>query len=167
MDISIRQAGPGDADTVSSILVEAASWLVERGTPMWRADELSGDRIGNDVNAGLFFLAEADETAAGAIKFQLSDPVFWPDMRGDDSAYVHRLAVRRSFAGGTASATLLSWAVQRTATLGRPFLRLDCEASRAKLRTLYERLGFKHHSNRQVGPYAVARYQLAIKAVPT
>ena len=85
-----------------------------------------------------------------------------PTSLQSDAAYVHRLAVRRQYAGGHVSSTLLSWAVERTRALGRPFLRLDCEASRPRLRAVYERFGFQHHSDLQVGPYFVARYQLAI-----
>ena len=34
--------------------------------------------------------------------------------------------------------------------------------SRDRLRAVYERFGFQHHSNRQVGPYFVARYEVKI-----
>ena len=43
--------------------------------------------------------------------------------------------------------------------LERRYLRLDCDASRPKLRRLYEELGFEFHSFRQVGAYYVARYE--------
>ena len=86
--------------------------------PMWRADELHPERLASDVGAGLFFLASVDGDAAGTIKFQLSDPEFWPDQLGDESAYLHRLAVRRQFAGRGVSSALLAWAVGRAAELG-------------------------------------------------
>jgi hypothetical protein len=41
-------------------------------------------------------------------------------------------------------------------------LRLDCEASRPRLRAVYEGFGFRHHSDRQVGPYFVSRYEYAL-----
>ena len=80
----------------------------------------------------------------------------------DVAAFVHRLAVRRACAGGQLSALLLRWAAQRAMSLGRRFLRLDCEASRPRLRSVYERCGFQHHSDRQVGPYFVSRYELPL-----
>ena len=76
---------------------------------------------------------------------------------------MHRLAVRRQFAGKEVSFDLFHWALWKTSELGRPYLRLDCEASRPKLRAIYERFGFKHHSDRQVGPYFVARYELELE----
>jgi GNAT superfamily N-acetyltransferase len=157
--ISIRPAAIQDAGAVSGILCEAARWLQQNGMAMWRDNELAPERLAADVQAGLFFLAEKDGQAAGTIKFQLEDPLFWPDVPQGQSAFIHRLAVRRCFAGGVVSSILLAWAVQRARALHRPFLRLDCEASRPRLRAVYERFGFRHHSDKQVGPYFVARYE--------
>jgi GNAT superfamily N-acetyltransferase len=160
--LRVRPATADDTELVSSVLIEAAAWLRVRGMEMWRAEELHADRIAADVASGQFFLAECDGEAAGTIEFQLADELFWPDVAGDDAAYVHRLAVRRAFAGGLLSSALLQWAADRARSLGRQYLRLDCEASRPRLRAIYERSGFRHHSDRQVGPYFVARYELAL-----
>jgi len=158
----VLQAGQQHAEQVSGVLQEAANWLRDRDMPMWRADELSEPRIAADVNAGLFFMAECDREVAGVMKFQLEDPLFWPDVPKSESAFVHRLAVRRKFAGSGVSSALLRWAVERASSLGRHYVRLDCEASRTRLRAFYEGFGFRHHSNSQVGPYFVARYQLIV-----
>jgi GNAT superfamily N-acetyltransferase len=156
---SIRQARPQDAESVIAILAEAAEWLKQRGMSMWREDELLPARLAADVGAGLFFVAEWEGQTAGVVKFQLEDSLFWPDVPQNQSAFVHRLAVRRQFAGGGISSALLRWAVERARSLGRDYLRLDCEASRPRLRAVYERFGFRHHSDRQVGPYFVSRYE--------
>jgi GNAT superfamily N-acetyltransferase len=162
MEIEVRQAESGDVEVVAAILTEAAQWLESRSMGMWRANELTAERISKDVTDGLFYLAHLDQPV-GTIKFQLSDVEFWPDLPDTDSAFVHRLAVRRTFAGEGVSTDLLTWAVKRTAALGRRFLRLDCEASRPRLRAVYERFGFRHHSDRHVGPYFVARYELDVR----
>ena len=154
---TVRQARPGEEAIVSAILNEAAAWLQSRGMPLWKQDELSAEMIAAEVADGLYFLAVCDGVPAGTVRFQLSDPLFWPDMPPEDAAYIHRLAVRREFAGGRVPGLLLNWAAERTAAPGRPFLRLDCDASRLRLRAVYERFGFRYHSDRQVGPYLVAR----------
>jgi GNAT superfamily N-acetyltransferase len=159
MLISIRAALKDDTQTVLEVLQEAALWLEARGETMWKADEISLDSIAPDVKKGMSFVAECENEVAGVVKFQLEDPLFWPDVPPGEAAYVHRLAVRRKFAGGVVSTALLQWAVERTRELGRPFLRLDCEAARPKVRAVYERFGFRHHSDLQVGPYFVARYE--------
>jgi hypothetical protein len=57
---------------------------------------------------------------------------------------------------------MLQWAVKQAATLGRSYLRLDCEADRKPLRAIYERFGFRLHSYRDVGPYHLSRYEYLI-----
>lgn len=155
----IRLATPDDTEMVSFILQEAARWLEQTGKPMWRDSELLPSRIAEDVHAGLFFIAVLNTEPAGVIKFQLEDPLFWPDLPQTDSAFVHRLAVRRRFAGDGVSTALLTWAAESARALNKRYLRLDCEATRPKLRAVYERFGFRHHSDRQVGPYFVSRYE--------
>ena len=162
MDCVVRPATEKDIVDIAAILSEAARWLEEAGMRQWRGDELSEARIAADVAGGLFFLAGCDGRAAGTIKFQLEDPLFWPDLPQGEAAYIHRLAVRRCFAGQSVSTVLMQWAVERARNLGRHYVRLDCEASRPKLRAVYERFGFRHHSDRQVGPYFVSRYEYSV-----
>lgn len=162
MHASIRQATREDTKIVAEILSEAAHWLEQNGMVMWRSDELVASRIATDIDGGLFFIAECDGESAGVVKFQLEDGQFWPDVPESESAFVHRLAVKRRFAGGGISSALLSWAVERARSVHKDYLRLDCEASRPKLRAVYERFGFVHHSDRQVGPYYVSRYEYRV-----
>jgi N-acetylglutamate synthase-like GNAT family acetyltransferase len=165
MRLSIRQAALQDIDVVADILREAAAWLEQSGMPLWREDELQRNNISAEVRSGLFFLAECDGEPAGTIKFQLEDKLFWPDVPQDDSVFIHRLAIRRRFAGGEVSSALLLWAIARTHMLGRRYVRLDYEASRPRLATLFERIGFLFHSHRQVGSYYVARYEYDVMEI--
>ena len=96
---SIRLALPNDATLVSDVLREAARWLDERGMTLWRDGELMPLSLASDVAAGLFFLAECDGRAAGTVRYQLEDQLFWPDVAQEQSAFIHRLAVRRRYAG--------------------------------------------------------------------
>ncbi len=157
--IFIRKAVVSDVDQISEVLLEAARWLEANRMPLWKGDELSATQIAADVASDQFHVAIRDGEIAGTIKFQLEDPLFWPDVPAGEAAFIHRLAVRRKFSGGKISSNLLHWAIDRARQLGKQFLRLDCEAARTRLRTIYERAGFRHHSDRQVGPYFVARYE--------
>ncbi|MBD2559553.1 MULTISPECIES: GNAT family N-acetyltransferase [Nostoc] len=162
MYISIRQATIQDTVIVSDVLLEAALWLQERGMPLWDDSEVSLESISEDVANGLFFIAEWAGEPAGTIKFQLEDLLFWPDISQEESAFVHRLAIRRQYSGGKVSSALLAWAVERAQTFGKRYLRLDCDASRPRLKAVYENFGFRHHSDRQVGAYFVSRYEYEI-----
>lgn len=159
----IRQATTADAAAVSDILIGAARWLEESGMPQWKGDELLPQHTLADIEAGTFVVAEnLDGVIAGVMKFQLEDRLFWPDLPEGEAAFVHRLAVAREFAGSGVSTAMLGWAVERTRSLRRSFLRLDCEASRPRLRAFYEHFGFQYHSDREVGPYFVSRYEFVV-----
>ena len=159
----IREATSADANAIVHTLAEAARWVEELdGTIMWVEGELEDERVRAEAGAGMFVVAEVDGRVAGAMRFQLEDRLFWPDLDDAESAFVHRLAVRRAFAGHGISTALLEWAVDRARALNKRYLRLDCDEERSRLRAFYERFGFRLHSYRQVGSYYVSRYELQI-----
>jgi GNAT superfamily N-acetyltransferase len=162
LPILVRQATLEDRSTVSEILTEAAEWLNRKNMPLWEQEHIALSVIERDIEQGLFYIAFCEGVAAGVVIFQTEDLVFWPDIIQEDSAFLHRLAVRRSFAGGAVSRQIFQWAIEYSLELGRHFLRLDCVADRPRLRSVYENFGFKHHSDRQVGAYFVARYEYEI-----
>ena len=157
--IDIRQAVADDAALIEDMLLEAARWVDALGVTMWEEGELAPDRIAREIAAGQFYLADVDGDIAGAVRFQVEDLLFWPDIPQGRSAFVHRLVVRRRYKGEGISTALMRWAVERTRSMGKHDLRLDCDESRPKLRALYEQFGFRFHSFRQVGAYYVARYE--------
>jgi hypothetical protein len=160
MESEIRVATPSEAKLVSDILTEAAARLEGRGIPLWSREQVSLAAISPDVQTGLYYLAWTGPVAVGTMRLTISDPVFWPEAIPGEALYLHRLAVRRAAAGGRASSRLLRWASAHATAVGARYLRLDCEASRHRLRGVYERFGFQYHSERVVRRAVVARYQL-------
>jgi GNAT superfamily N-acetyltransferase len=162
LPISVYQATLADLSTVSEILSEAALWLEQKNMVLWQQEHISSSAIRQDIEWGLFYIAFCEGLAAGVVKFQIEDLVFWPDIVQAESAFLHRLAVRRRFAGGSVSTQIFQWAIEHSRDLGKHFLRLDCVADRPRLRSIYENFGFKHHSDRQVEAYFVVRYEYEI-----
>jgi GNAT superfamily N-acetyltransferase len=166
VNLVVRRAEPGDAPLVSSVLAEADAWLRARGAPLWQEDELAPETLTPEVASGLYYVGFCENEPVGVLRLTLEDPLFWPEALPGEAAYVHRLAVRRAWSGGETSRALLAWAGEEALRRGCSYLRLDCVASRPKLRSLYERFGFGYHGDRVVGPYHVARYELSL-AAPT
>jgi GNAT superfamily N-acetyltransferase len=162
MSVRMRRASVAETAVVSSILTEAALWLRDRGTPLLTAAEVSPAAILGDVEAGMFWIAERDGEAAGTLRFQLTDPEVWPEIGDDSSAFVHRVAVRRAFAGSGVAHAMLSWAAEEARRRGRDSLRLDCNAGLPRLRRIYEDFGFRYHSDRPMDTYVLARYVLPL-----
>lgn len=162
MKIKVEVATLEEISIVSEILEEVANWLIEKGMPLWTLQEVSAEAIRSDVISGLYFLAQCDGKNCGTIKYQTEDKVHWPEANDGEAAYVHKIAVRRAYSGGEISIPLLQWATEKARNEGYKYLRLDCDSSRTSLRHIYERFGFEYHSEKQVGPYHVARYQLQL-----
>ena len=157
--VEIRFAQETESTLVSSVLLEAATWIAGRGEPIWPNEQLSPDAIAADIVAGCFILAIAGTYAVGTARLTREDPECWPDAVPGAAVYIHRIAVRRAWAGRGLPGKMLSWCENHAQELGCGCLRLDCDASRPKLCTLYEGLGFQFHSERLVGRYTVARYE--------
>lgn len=159
MHLEIEQATLNELTVVAAILQEASIWAERAHGQLWVETELAPDSIREEVGQGQFFIACRSGDPAGTLRYQLDDRQFWPEAAGNDAAYVHRLAVRRCYAGQGVAAAMLEWAARRAREQGRTFLRLDTDITRPGLMALYERCGFKPHSERQVGPYHVMRYE--------
>lgn len=159
--IKIRRAEPGEAEEVSSILTEAALWLESRGEKLWEAGELNASDVAREVETGMYRIAEVEGEAVGCFRYQHSDPEYWDDVPHEDSAFVHRVAIRRDHAGKGIPERMVEWAKSRARAEGKKFLRLDC-ADRPKLRAMYERMGFVYHSHKHRSPYLVIRYECCL-----
>lgn len=166
--LHIEQATLADAPAVAALLQEAAQWLADAGRPLWDAEEVGHERVLRQVTAGAYFMARARDAdaalLAGVMRFELDDPHYWPEIAPGTSAFVHKLAVRRAWAGQGVSTALLGFACERARALQLSHLRLDCVADRKELRTIYERFGFVLHSEVQKGNWALARYELAVNS---
>jgi GNAT superfamily N-acetyltransferase len=162
--IQIKQADPNDTETISSILQEAAAWLEELGIPLWNADQLNGESIQGEVASGLYWIAYVGGEPAGCIRYQLEDPLFWPDAILGEAAYLHKFAVRRAHAGGRVSTALIDWAKSHARARGHDFLRLDCETGRPALIALYERHGFVSAGECDFGTHCVVLNEFDLNA---
>jgi hypothetical protein len=81
MTTTIRQAVPADASLIEDLLLDAARWVDAFGVVMWGEGELRRGEIEADVTAGMYRIAEVDGVAAGAIRFQFEDRLFWPERK--------------------------------------------------------------------------------------
>ncbi len=161
MEINFKPAEPNEADEIHSILTEAANWLDQKGETLWREQHLNIEDITAQVKNSLFWLVKADGETAGCVRFQNEDQEYWDDVPHEDSAFIHRVAVRRKFSGGGISKAIIDWAKEKAAREGKTFLRLDC-AKREKLCRVYESHGFEFHSEKVREPYLVVRYEFKL-----
>ncbi len=164
--IAVTRAEKVEEAVASTIVEEAANWLAARGEPMWGAEDCTPEALGPAIEAGELYLARVNGEPVGTMMLQWEDPRFWPDVPGGESAFIHRLAVRRSVAGKGVARALIDWAKTAARQAGRKYLRLDCDAKRPRLCAFYESAGFVRHSVRSMGRFLVARYEIVLNVDP-
>ncbi len=143
-EIVISLASAAEMESVFAMLVEAAEWTQSRGLRQWFPalfTEHLREAIEHQVAAGEVTIARISDRPVGTLTLQWSDEEVWG---ADDrlAGYVHRLAVRRAYAGRGIGRAMLEWAGRQCAIRDRPYLRLDAMESNSGLRAYYQSLGF-------------------------
>ena len=158
----IRQAQAQEAGLVADILSAAAAHVRSKGEMIWDPPEISEAAVEGHVRAGMYHIAFDDQGPVGVFRFQLEDPFFWPDIPQGSSAYVHKLAVYPGKQGAEIAQALLAHACVLARQQGRAYLRLDCMSGKPRLRAVYERFGFRLHSQKELDGLLFDRFELAV-----
>ena len=111
-----------------------------------------------------YHLGLNEQALMGVFRLQECDPDFWPEMPDGDALYLHKLAVYPAHQGQGWAHALLAHAATLARARGRSLLRLDCAGGRPKLCAVYERVGFRHHSQQRVGNGVFERFELDVTA---
>jgi GNAT superfamily N-acetyltransferase len=160
--MQIRQANPDDASMVANVLACAGAELAQRGAALWTSEEVSEPVVAKHVGQGMYYVGFDDDGIIGVFRFQLDDHTFWSEIADGSSAFVHKMAVHPSRQGHEAAQQLLSYATELAKRHGRRYLRLDCASGRPKLRSVYERFGFRHHSEKELDGRVFDRFEFEI-----
>jgi GNAT superfamily N-acetyltransferase len=124
----------------AEIMREAARWTAEQGEALWDLESLTDAALATRCQPHEVFIGELAGEPVVAALIQDRDPDIWPD---DGTALiVHKLAVRRAYAGRGFANRMLDFAGQHARSRQRQWLRLDTDSSRPKLREFYDRAGF-------------------------
>lgn len=142
------QVTRGSVQDAVSVMCEAAQWLEDRGMPLWTQAEIIA--LPEQYPAAAFLTLYFDNHPAAAALLTDADPLFWPDIPPGTSGFLHKLSVRRAYAGQGLALRMLDSAAHICKKEGMKSLRLDCDASRNKLIALYQTAGFKPVGVRRV-----------------
>jgi GNAT superfamily N-acetyltransferase len=150
----------GDKATAIDIMREAARWLIDSGKPMWSLDELADEAIVNPPEE--FVVLWDGEESAAAMTLSYVDELFWPEIPPGTSGFIHKLSVRRKYAGKGLAALLVEHGKQICADKGLRFLRLDCDPHREGLMSFYKACGFSLVEIKVINAYGMGKIDLAM-----
>ena len=146
--------------TAADIMKEAAQWLIERDMPLWPLSELEPEKIINQYELNHIFVGWIKDQAIASLCLVEEDPIFWPQVPQEQSLFVHKLSVRRSWAGLGFAHAMLNWVIGQAFQRGKRYVRLDCPACRHRLCEYYQRIGFTHVATRDVGLFDMAYFEI-------
>lgn len=133
-------------DTVeifSKVLVEASEWLNSIGQLMWKADDLSVEKLLEKYSLDEMRLCYDNSDIIGVYVIQWYDPLFWSELKANESGFLHKLAVSRKYSEKGYGRKLIQSAEELCKERDIEWLRLNCGTFRPRLRNFYESAGFK------------------------
>lgn len=148
-------------EEASLLLIQCAEQLAERGTVLWRAEELTVPALQKSYQLNeLYFLKKSDSTI-GLVFLQNQDHIFWPESLDDSALYVHKLIVNPELVGQGLGKKALNLVIREARQRDRTWLRLDCD-DRPPLNRFYQNCGFVMVDKVSVQDLNVVRYQMRL-----
>lgn len=160
----IRKATMKDIDKIENILYDAVTWLNEKGIPnQWTYENTRWEALKNNYSIDDFYLYMLDDSPVGCVALTKEEKLYWSDRETENALYFHKFAVKREAAGRGISREMIDHAKEVAKEYRIPKVRLECNAKRDKLRSIYEREGFQCVDTIEVGNgYPMALYELQL-----
>jgi GNAT superfamily N-acetyltransferase len=128
---------------VLALLAEGGREMKARGEPQAWPDPFPAADVAPYIDLQCVYLASvAPHGTVGTFMLVDEDPAYW-GARSHPSSHLHRMAVKREFAGQGFGRQILDWVTTRLTAQQIRILRLECLRSAARLRAYYESLGFR------------------------
>ena len=130
-------------DEAIRIMKEVAMWGRNKGFRVWRDEWLTKkELITIDAQPENFYIGKMDGVAVCAFILQRRDSEYWADAQ-DEAVYLHKLCVRREFAGKNMTRFIIEAIKQLCKKEGIRYIRLDTALDEKIVRKIYLKLGFK------------------------
>jgi GNAT superfamily N-acetyltransferase len=132
-----------NVEIFSKVLMEASEWLNSIGQSMWKVCDLSVQKLLEKYCLEEMKLCYDNSNLIGVYVIQWNDPLFWSELKENESGFLHKLAVCKEYSGKGYGRKLIQSAEQLCKEHNIKWLRLNCGTFRPRLRNFYESEGFK------------------------
>lgn len=141
-DVEIRAVGPEHVASALLILREASQRLAGYGIQAWPESDLQRTDLPGHSTSGCLIVGFAGTEPAACMLLQRRDPDYWPRAVEGSALYLHKLAVRRAYAGCGWGSRMIAWAKAETQRRQIRRLRLETLAD-SWLAEFYVTHGFR------------------------
>ena len=108
----------------------------------WNSENIKWENLKKDYKISDFFILYYNKYPAGCIAITDEDRTYFSNCKKGENIFLHKMAVKRNFAGNDLSTYLINYAKKYAAENNKKSIKLDCNMKRGKLRELYEKNGF-------------------------
>lgn len=141
MRISVKNK---QVDEAIAIMKEVAHWGRKNGLRVWLDEWLTREELlTEEATEDTFCVGYHNEKPAFSVIVQWQDKEWWPTADLNEAAYIHKLCVRREFAGMNMPRHCLDYIVDECKKRGARYIRLDTAWDEEKMREIYTSLGFR------------------------
>lgn len=139
----VKQADEYDIPIIEEILLDAVNWMAKSGLQnQWNESNVKWSNLSKFYKINNFYIAYENGYPAACMALTDYDPTYWPSIPKGESLYLHKVAVKRGFAGKGYSKELIDFSKKLALNHSINAIRLNCNQHRSKLRTVYEKEGF-------------------------
>lgn len=140
-------------DEFIPIIQEVGQWLIDSGQTMWGPGTLTANNLIDDYTRGNCWVMYADEVPAATFILQWEDPLYYPDVPPNTVGLIHKVAIRRQFAGQNLFQPILDFCKMECLKRGINAIQLETDATRPALLRFYERNGFTPTYQKQISEF--------------
>lgn len=127
-----------------SVMREVALWGRQKGYRVWPEEWLTPEELlTEDVLPENFCIGTVEGETACAFLLQWKDSEYWPDAPAFEAAYLHKLCVRRPFAGMGMTRLVVDAVRAKCREREIRYIRLDTALDEQAVRKIYLKTGFK------------------------
>lgn len=139
----VKQAGRYDIPIIEEILLDAVGWLSKSGLQnQWNESNVKWSVLSKSYKINDFYISYQNGLPTACMALTDYDPTYWPNVPKGESLYLHKVAVKRAFAGKGSSKELIDFAKKLALNNCIYTIRFNCNQHRNKLREVYEKEGF-------------------------
>jgi GNAT superfamily N-acetyltransferase len=124
------------------ILREVGQWLADGGQTLWAIDTLTSENLFDAYTRENSYVLYVDDEPAATVILQWKDPLYYADVPDNTAGFIHKLAIRRAFAGQNLFQPILDFCRAECLKRGIREIQLETDATRPALMRFYERYGF-------------------------
>ena len=139
----VKQANEGDIPIIEEILLDAVNWMSKIGLQnQWNESNVKWTNLSKSYKINNFYIAYQNGLPTACMALTDYDPTYWPNIPKGKSFYLHKVAVKHTFAGKGFPKELINFAKNLAISYCINEIRLNCNQHRNKLRAVYENEGF-------------------------